>query len=291
MSGETTTSSINKIERVYSDSISAAFLKQIVAIPLIRSEDLPSGTMVKSYKNEVGFAESAAATVAEGGSHTTNTEMTNAQVNLTAAKSVVSSVITVEAEDFNIASDQQVVDKQASALRRKADTEILALFPSFTNSLTSTSVGAIDDLFDAVFYEHEDMERDNVLRAIIGRKFANAIRKEVNSSGAAQYSIESRLSILGAPGGVLRQPNGYIGSIPGLDIFATSGFSTSGGDVVQGVFDPADAIEGIYGNAVKTVAIKVGKGNPSLVTELTSYMYHACTIRRATAGCKVLSDA
>lgn len=291
MAGETTSASVNKIERVYSDSISEDFTKKIVAINLISSEDLPSGTLVKSYKNEVDFVESDADTVTEGGSYSTNTEMTNGQTNLTAAKSVITSKLTVEALDFNIVSDQKVVDKQSSAIARKADTEILALFASFSNSLTSASVGTLDDLNDAIFYVQEDTLRyGSVLTAIIGGKFANAIRKQVSNSGAAQFSLENRLSVLGQPGQPLVQPNGYLGSIPGLNIFVTSGFATSGADSVQGVYDSADAIEGIYGNSVNTWAIKVGAGNPSLVVELTSYFYHACTLRRAGAGCKVLSD-
>lgn len=290
MAGETLSSSVSKIERVYSDSISEDFIKKVVAINLISSEDLPSGTMTKSYKNNVEFIESDADTVSEAGSYSTFTEVTNTQTNLTAAKSMISSKLTVEVMDFNIVSDQEVVSKQSSAIARKADTEILALFPSFTNSLTALSVGTVDDLFDAVFYVHEDTMRDNALNAVIGRKYANAIRKEVNSSGAAQFSVPNRLSLLGEPGQALLAPNGYMGSLPGLNIYVTSGFSTSGGDVVQGVFDPADAIEGIYGRSVQTWATKIGAGNPSLVLELTSYLFHACTLRRAGAGCKVLSD-
>jgi hypothetical protein len=291
MANETTTSSLNKIERVYSDSISEAFTKKVVAINLISSEDLPVGTLVKSYKNEVDFAEAAAATVAEGGSFSTNTEMTNLQTNLTAAKSAISSKLTVEGVDFQIVSDQRVVEKQSSALARKADTEILALFPSFTNSLTCTANGTLDELYDAVFYVHEDTLRyDSVLNAVIGLKYANAIRKEVANSAASQFSLENRLSIMGQAGQAIVKPNGYLGSLPALNIYVTSGFSESGSDVVQGVFDPADAIEGIYGTSVNTWAIKVGQGNPSFVVELSSYYYHACTIRRATAGCKVLSN-
>lgn len=292
MANETTSSSLNKIERVYSDSISEDFTKKVVVINLISSEDLPSGTMVKSYLNDVDFTEAAAATVAEGGSFSTNTAMSNTQVNLTAAKSAVSSTMTVEGSDFNIVSDQKIVSKQGSALARKADTEILALFPSFTNSLTAAAVGTLDELYDAVFYVHEDTLRyDSVLTGIIGLKYANAIRKEVANSGAAQFQLENRLSILGTPGQALVKPNGLIGSIPGLNLFVTAGFATSGADVVQGVFDSSDAIEGIYGNSVNTWAIKKGQGNPSFVIELSSYYYHACAIRRATAGCKLLSDA
>lgn len=288
MANETTTAGINHIERVYSDSISAAFLKSVVAMQLIHSEDLPDGTLVKSYKNKVGMTETSG-TVAEAGNFTTVTQHTNTQGNLTAAKTPTSSTLTVEALDFNLTSDQEVVDEQTSALKRGTDTEILALFPSFTNSITAVGAGVVDDLYDSCFLTADATQRDVVFRGIFGRKFINTIRKEIQNSGGASYTIENRLSVLGQPGQPLAQVNGYVGSIPGLDLFQTSGFSTSSSNVVQAIFDPTDAIEGIYGKGVNTWAIKVGRGNPSFVIELSSYFYHACLMRRSGAGTKYAS--
>lgn len=292
MANETILSGINRIDRVYSDSISADFVKKVVVVPLISGEDLPSGTLVKSYKNQVAFSEGAATTVSEGGSFSTNTQMTNGQTNLTAIKSAVSSKISVEVTDFGVASDAEVVANQSSALARAVDTEVLALFTSFTaGTVTATSVGTLDDLQDAIYTVHASTLRfDSVLTAVIGLKYANAIRKEVSNSAASQFTIPNRLSILGEPGGQIVAPNGFLGSVPGANIFVTSGFSTSGGDNVQGVFDSTDAIEGIYGKGINTWAIRIGQGNPSFVVELSSYYWHAATTRRTGAGAKLLSD-
>lgn len=291
MANETVLSGINRIERVYSDSISADFIKKVVAINTISGSDLPSETLVKSYKNKVAFSEGAAATVSEGGSFSTNTALTNGQVNLTAIKSAISSKISVEVSDFNIVSDAEVVSEQASAIARAVDTEILALFPSFTaGTVTATSVGTLDDLYDAVYnVQNTTLRYDGVLNAVISLKTANAIRKEIANSGASQFSLENRLSVLGSPGQAIVKPNGSLGELPGLRLFVTSGFSTTGGDNVQGVFD-VDAIEGIYGSSVNTWAIKVGQGNPSFVIELSSYFWHAAGIRRAGSGCIFRSD-
>lgn len=292
MANETILSGINRIERVYSDSISADYTKKVVVVPLISGEDLPNGTLVKSYKNQVAFSEGAAATVSEGGSFSTNTQLTNGQINLTAIKSAISSKISVEVSDFGVSSDAEIVSAQSSAIARAVDTEVLALFTSFTaGTVTAAAVGVMDDIHDAVYLTHASTLRyDSVLRAVIGLKFANAIKKEVANSGASQFSIPNRISILGEPGGSIIAPNGYLGSLPGVDIFVTAGFSTSGGDNVQAVFDPADAIEGIYGKGINTWAVKVGQGNPSFVVELSSYYWHAATLRRVGAGAKLLSD-
>lgn len=292
MANETILSGINKIERVYSDSISADFVKKVVVVPLISGEDLPTGTLVKSYKNQVAFSEAAATTVSEAGSFSTNTQLTNGQTNLTAIKSAISSKISVEVSDFGAASDAEIVANQSSAIARAVDTEVLALFPSFTaGTITATSVGTLDDLYDAVYAVHASTLRyDSVLTAVIGLKCANAIRKEVANSGASQFTLPNRLSVLGEPGAPIIAPNGLLGSLPALNIFVTAGFSTSGGDSQQGVFDSSDAIEGIYGQGIKTWAIKVGAGNPSFVVELSSYFWHAATVRRAGSGAIFKSD-
>ena len=271
------------------DAVSAALVKKIVIAPLVFNTNLPVGTLTQALRKKTGMAE-VASKLSQAASYSTVTPYITTSVNMTAGKTPISSTVTVEVIDFQVVNIAEVASEQSNALTRTVDTEISALFTGFSNQITSVAGGALDDLTDSVYLVNASTDRDNPLRAIIGRKFHNSIVKEMDKSGASSFTIESNLSLLGGGSGALISPNGYAGSRPGLEIYVTSGFAESGSNLVQAVFDPTDAIAAMVSPSVNANVIFVGRGNPSFVYEVSSYLWSSATLWRAEAGAKLLSD-
>lgn len=283
MSFETEYANIIKNTDMISAGIGPALVQRVVALPLIYSEDLPQNTRTKlARKSGVLVAE----TLAESTGYTASasSEITESSITCTAAKHVVVAKPTVETLRFTPLTPESVTNMMADALARDLDDEIIALFTGFSQSETAASVCTIDDILDAA-YQIEDEEAEPVgvnLRAILDKKQANEIRKEVKNSTAANFAVPTQLTLLG----VRNTANGYIGSVPGVDCF-TRTTTENGGYKIGLVFNPLIAFFSMYDTQAQFNSQFQGEGGFYL--ELSAYLFAKVVEWYDVAGCQVRS--
>jgi hypothetical protein len=270
---------------VISDRISAPLVQAVVATPLIYTEDLPVGTNKKKFRKEGSLT---AETIAESADYTfsASSEYTETSVLSTAAKSVCISKATVEMQQFaETMSLGKLADAQGKALARAMDAKILALTSGLSQVVTATNVLTVNDVLQALYLVQSSTAgvSGGKLRAIIDFKGANELRKEIISSGAAAFSQESMTTLLAG----IQQLNGFVGSLPGVDLFQSSGLPTTGGDDIAAVFDPDLCFAGVVGVVDNRSA---WKGSEGLFDELTGWIFNDFVEWNDLAGCGLRSD-
>lgn len=271
---------------VISDALGPAIVDSVVVTPLVYTETAPSETNVKLFRKAGSIS---AADVAESATHSyaSGDEYTETEITATLIKSVAFMKLTVEAERFHSGAAQKGVAAAGGALARRLDDKVLALFDGFSNQISADSGAtlSIDSLLDAaytVFSGNAGMGRQLV--GVLDFKGANEIKKEVNSSAAAAYSQPQRSTLLE---GAFTNPRGYIGSIPGVDLYATSGLPTSGSDDVALVFNPDIAIAGMIDGSVGVWENKELVGG--MFTEYAAFLFNTFVEWYDEGGCGVLS--
>lgn len=290
MANETVLTSLAHPTDVYSAAISAALVRASVALPLIHAEDLPNNTTIK-YVSKAGSVASSTGGVSEGANYTTKSQYSRTGISITAIKDVVSTFITVESLEFGTFNEALMTQEIGAALARELNDEILGKASGFSNSVVASSTLTIDDLMDAAYNVRAGCKgaaAGVTLRALLGHKGAHALRKEVIKSSASVFTIPAQISILGSQ---TLEPNGFVGMAAGIEIYETSGFGTTGGDDRQMVFNPMNALAGMYGTLPQMLPpIWVGQGNPSFGVEVSGYVWHGCAEWNDAGGCELRSD-
>lgn len=272
---------------VISAAISGALVKKLVCVPLIYAEDLPQGTAVKLFRKDGSYTASS---ISEAATYSFSSSSVNAQstVSATAAKTGLATKLTVEAEQFGNINMAKVIQGHANAIARSLDSDVLALFSSFsTSSQTATTIMTVNDLMDAVYkvVAQNAAPVGGALNAIVHHKQLNEVKKEVLQNGAAAFANESMISLLkNSP----QASNGFAGTLPGLNLYQTSGLPTSASDTIACVFNSDMAFAGMYSPSVGVRQVWVGSGG--FYNELASWVFSKVVIWNDAAACKVLSD-
>lgn len=285
MSYETEQGNVSKADAVISAIASPAFVESSKALAQGKVLEFPSNNAVLKFNKDGSFV---AEITAESGTYSFDAgdEFSQTAVTCTAQKYTHIWKPTVEAERFS--GDQIGLDKagklSGEALARKFDSTFIAQFPSITNLVTATADLTKDDLLDAQYTVHSAMNMDRRLHAMINRKARNAIRKELTSVTASAFSNLEMLSLVNQQ----IQPNGLVGEFADIMIFNTSGFTATGGDDQQCVYDPEYAF-GI-GVDSRVYSRSVFKASEGFFTEVATYMFMATCIWNNTAACELRSD-
>ena len=285
MAFETEFGNYSHVTDVLSDALGPAIVESVVVTPLVYTETAPSGTNVKLFRKDGSLS---AQDVAESASHTyaSGDEFTQSEVTATLAKSVAFMKITIEAERFAPGAVAQAVRAAGNALARRLDDKILALFDGFSSQITATSTLTVDDLLDAVYTVHAaNAGAGRQLNAVLDHKGLSEIRKEVNSSQAAIYSQPQRSDLLAGP---FASGAGYAGTLPGCDIYSTSGLPTDSGDDVALVFNPDIAIAGMIDAAPIVWESKETAGG--MYTEFSAALFNTFVEWYDEGGCGLKSD-
>jgi hypothetical protein len=268
---------------VVSDAISAALVDKIVAVPLIFKESVPANTAVKLWR-KAGSLVAESINEAATYSFSASSEYTETSVSATAIKTVVMSKVTVEALRYKQMDNAKLSSLQGAAIARDLDDDVLALANGFTNGQTATSVLTPDDILTARYYVDNAEAGGSVLRAFISHKQRLDLMKHLVTSGAAYFTAPQNQSLVSG----MTAPNGYVGSLGGIDFFAVSGLPTSGGDTIGCVFNPDLAFGGMYDSGVNTEVVWVGSGG--MWWEVASWTFSKVVEWNDTAGCKLVSD-
>jgi hypothetical protein len=267
---------------VVSDAISRALVDKVVLVPFVFAEDLPVGTPIKQARKDSALG--SAVTRAEATAHTLAENVDNftqSKVQLTTAKSVIASQITVEAIQFGEVSDEQIISKQSNSIARALDAAIKALAAGFTGSVDAGAAMTAEALLEAVMLisAGNAAEDNSPCVAALTPKQVFQIQKQLIQSGATAWSNIQMLSLLQT----LEQPNGYAGSLPGgVDVYRVNGLPTNAGKTRAMVFNPALAFFGVYGTVqVWRSGLTAANG---LCNEIGSYVFNQVAEWNDAAG-------
>jgi hypothetical protein len=270
---------------VVSDVMSPALVKSTCMMNLMHTEGLPAGTMTKLHGKKgsltaAALAESTALAVNSNG------ELTDTSVTSTIAKVAVSSGISVEQLKFGNIDDVRIVEEQGAAIARYVDNDALSLFTGLSTVVTSTSIMTLDDIMLGQYniFNSECPNKEVPLAVVLSHKGHYNIKKEIIQSGASAFTNPAFLEILGGK----PQANCYVGSMPGLDFYATSGHQTSGGDTAQGIIHPLWCLGGNFAPAPETWSVK--KGSEGIYEEHITFFFYDCYEYNDLCGVELLSD-
>lgn len=284
MANETLQENIVHQTDVLADRASGALQKNVVVMPLIYSEAMsPTGTKLFPKEGTLTADTAADGTAWSFGA---GSEYTETSLSLTQQKTMLSVKLTREAQRFTTMTPAKIADKIGTAIAIDMEEDILALFDDFSgqdNSRTGTTLDT-DALLDAAYLvkANEAAPTGRNVIAVVEYKGENEIKKELKNTGAAAFGNDQMISLLTG----MNQLSGYAGSLPGIDVFATSGLPTSGSDDVSLVFNPEIAFAAMYDVMVFEV---VFKGSEGVYEEITGYAFNAVGEWNDEAGIGVLS--
>jgi putative hemolysin len=280
-----------QIGNAISAAISPAFKEASIGMGLVYAETCsPASQIIKFRKSGSLVAEA----VTEGAAYAAsdaNSDINDTSVTATAAKIAVASPISVEAMRFGggAANVARVAAEQGRALARKFDDDLLALFDSVTNTATATSTLDTDTLLTGQYKVMDSLVPPGPLVAVLDNKGAAELRKLVANAGAAIYSSQYNSPLFGTP-----SQNNFIGNLLGIDIYQTTGLSTTGGDDQGLIFNPNYAFCAAMGGSVESVVQFSGMGVALLIPGFSdivlSWLFYGVALWNDAAACEIRSD-
>lgn len=280
-----------QIGNAISAAISPAFKEASIGMGLVYAETCsPASQVIKFRKSGSLIAEA----VTEGAAYAAsdaNSDINDTSVTATAAKIAVASPISVEAMRFGggAANVARVAAEQGRALARKFDDDLLALFDSVTNTATATSTLDTDTLLTGQYKVMDSLVPPGPLVAVLDNKGAAELRKLVANAGAAIYSSQYNSPLFGTP-----SQNNFIGNLLGIDIYQTTGLSTTGGDDQGLIFNPNYAFCAAMGGSVESVVQFSGMGVALLIPGFSdivlSWLFYGVALWNDAAACEIRSD-
>lgn len=281
------------IGNIVASRISPALKEAVVGMSIVATQNFSNAVnTIKWVKSGSLVAEG----VNEGQVYTptdANSDINDTSVTSTAAKIMVHSNVSHEALQFSggMANFARIGDEQGRAIGRKYDDDLLALFNSITNVATATSTMDTDTLLTAQFNIYNANCPPGPLVALLGYKQVAELKKVVATSGAAQYANASQIAILnGTPAA-----NNFVGNFLGIDIYQTTGHSTTGGDIQGGMWNPlygfCSGVSQIFVEAVQFTGAGVASQVPGVSYSLTSWIYYDIDLWNNTCCSEVRSDS
>lgn len=275
-----------------SAAIGPAFKEASIGMGLVYAENFPTTSNVIKFRISGSLI---AETVAEGAVYVpsdANSDINDTSVSVTAAKCVVGSPISWEAQRYGAgaANTARVADEQGRAIARFFDDDLLSLFDSITNVATAATTMDTDTLLLGQFNVLNALVPPGPLTAVLSFKQVHELRKLVANSGAAIYSSQYSSPLFGTPA-----QNNFVGNFLGVDIYQTTGLSTSSGDSQGCIFNPQHAFCCGMGGAVETKIYFTGAGVQSQVPGISDYVLswfsYDLAVWRNTAASELRSDA
>jgi hypothetical protein len=263
-----------------------------VGMSLVQMETCPNSTAVIKFRKS-GYT--TAEGVSEGAVYLptdANSDITDTSSTATAAKIAVATPISVEALRFGAgaADTVRVSNDQGRAIAAKFDVDLKALIDSVTLTATATSTMDTDTLLTGVYNIDNGNVPPGPRVAWLHNKGLLELKKLVANSGAAIWTSQYNSPLFGAPA-----PNGFVGNLLGVDIYTSSGFSTTGGDNQQVIFDPRFAWCAAMGGSIETHITWTGVGVASQVAGFSyivdSHIFYGVALYTDAACSEVRSDS
>lgn len=280
-----------QIGNAISVMMSPAFVKSAIFMNLVAAETCSNASQSIKFRKSGSLIAEA---ITEGAIYTpsdANSDINDTSVTVTAAKLAVASPLSVEAMRFGggAANVPRVADEQGRALARAFDAAVITLIDSITNVSTATSTMDTDCLLTGQMNIEAANCPPGPLTAVMIPKQANELRKLVANSGAAIWASQYNSPLFGAP-----QSNGFVGNFLGIDIYQTTGLTTSGSDTQGVIFNPLYAFAAALGGAIEShvtwSAVGVSLLVPGFSWIVDSHLLSGVALYNDTAACELRSD-
>lgn len=280
-----------QIGNAISAAISPAFKEASIGMGLVYAETCSPDSQVIKFRKSGSLVAEAVTEGAAYAASDANSDINDTSVTCTAAKIAVASPISVEAMRFGggAANVSRVAAEQGRALARKFDDDLLALFDSVTNTATAASTLDTDTLLTGQYKVMDSLVPPGPLTAVLDNKGAAELRKLVANAGSAIYSSQYSSPLFGTPA-----QNNFIGNLLGIDIYQTTGLSTTGGDDQGLIFNPNYAFCAAMGGSVESVVQFSGMGVALLIPGFSeivlSWLFYGVALWNDAAACELRSD-
>lgn len=280
---------VAQVSRVFAALVAPAFVKTPVMMNLMYSEDIPRGqnTATKGFRKE-GSMTAAALAEATILAYDANGRRQDTAVDITAAKAIVVSGVSLENQTFNDQNLASYARSQGTAIGRFVDDSVIANYSSLTNAVDAGDTITVDHLDQAaqLILAANTPDPQTPLQFVGTPKAMRQLKADIRTSGGAMWSNTQFLSIFnGNP-----QPNGYYGSLPGMDLYTTSGHANNGGVLSLALFHPQWCFAGIFDRSVNT-DIQFHGASGGLINEITSWFFYGSGIWNDLAGCEITLTA
>lgn len=283
MANETKLSSLQLVAAYIDANIAPVLRANVVMFNLCHIVNFEKGSDSKKLRAKVAqtaaiVAEAAEATVAE---YTQSTPGT-----LQAQKAVVLNEISEESEEFGGLTLDEVTMEQGLAIAEKIDTDTLALFAGFSNSVGSTGVNiAPAELIEAA-YKARLANVPGPLAYVLHPIQTFDLQSAIVASAAPVWGNSAMIDLLNA------QPNAnsFRGNFMNIPVFDSSNCATANAG--------ADRV-GACINAKLAIALGVGRGTSTLIEtdiskrtkQVSTDMYFDVNEYLDLCGCKIVTDA
>lgn len=287
ITGATELSNVTTAGNAISAVAGPALVEAAIFMNLIMAKEVfPSDTnVIKFRKKDFLAAKSLAEATAYGTLDTTNDELTDTSVTVTAAKYAQVTQVSVEGQRFGAGqlSVSRLGMEHGQSHARAFDSVAKLLLDDFSNVVTSSAGMTVSDLLEGQFNIRAGKVPHGKLVAVLDHKAIYELKDEIASGTAPVLGLGMFADMLEK----VPDPNGYAGDVMGISLFETSGLDTASSDDEGAIFDPRWALcAGI--DQVNVMVIE--EGSAGFVTEVASYNLFDIKEYYDEAGCTLRSD-
>jgi N4-gp56 family major capsid protein len=172
------------------------------------------------------------------------------------------------------------------AIARKIDTDLTALFASFTTNVVGASTSTITaaDVFKAVTLLRNQGVAGDQIACVLHPSIAYDLKAALTTSGNTPYTAGAYSEVSNE---AMRM--GYVGMLAGVPVFETSNMANTGttGDYKGGVF-MRDALALAV---MKDIAIETQRRASYAGTDIVATAYYAAGVIQETYGVQMLFDS
>lgn len=280
-----------QIGNAISALISPAFKAQSIMMGLVHAETCSDSSQVIKFRKAGNLVAEG---VNEGAVYIpsdANSDINDTSVTATAAKIMVASPISREAQRFGggAANIPRVAAEQGRAIGRKFDTDLIALIDSITNTATATSTMDTDCLLTGQFNVYNALVPPGPQVAVLSFKQKLELSKLVANSGSAIYQSQYNSPLFGTPAA-----NNFVGNFLGIDIYQTTGLTTTGATTQGVIFNPLYTWCCAMGGEIVSDVSFSGVGVASQVAGVSdivlSYIFYGIALWNNTAASELRSN-
>lgn len=271
--------------------MSPALKEATIWMNLVHAETCPDTTNVIKFRKSGSLVAEGVSEGAVYLASDANSDINDSSVSATATKIAVGSPLSAEAVRFGAgaADTIRVAAEQGRAIARKFDDDCNTLIDSITNTATATAGMDTDTLLTGQYQVLNSLVPPGPLAAVLDFKGVHELRKLVANSGAAVYASQYNSPLFGTP-----QPNNFVGNFLGIDIYQTTGLSTTGTDDQGVIFNPRYAFAAALGGSIESHVHFTGAGVadqiPGFSWYVLSWMFYNVVVWNNTAACELRSD-
>lgn len=277
MANETEYSNIITVAAYVEAEVAPYFRSTAIMPNLVRAFNFDPGSNSKKLPK----AGSLVAEIVAESAEATVREYTESSATLSAEKGKVLVELSDEEMEFAARSKDTFTQEQGRALADKFDSDAMALFAGFSNSVGSTGVDLTIAVVQQGFYTLRLNKIPRPYVCAFSPKAVLDLATAIVASSASIWTNPEQISLINGEA----QTNGLAGKILGSDVYESTNI-TLATDHICAIFNPLYALAAGYKGGFKVETERnLSKGT----TEMATTFFHDLTEYNDAAGVKVIA--